>query len=315
MQQSQNPNPGTKLTAIIHRLREQLGPDVDIRHYARIMTDTPPLQPRLGVEIMLPDNAVRPGMSARIIVFLDELPSDCTVQEFADYVVGLYQSHLGPCPAGSSEELYGWYTRQQLLENTLLRAVNPKLLASQLENTAHFSFRDLAGEYMILSENRLQLVAMPREVQTSMNLTDEELLDAARRNTLRELGIVVDNFDHYVSRLRNETESEAPPFEEVTIDRSDFYTVSNRYGTFGTALLLIPEALEALGKKVGMDYLALPTGIHAFQIIRDDGTFSNEDLKSTVSISYQFACLEGPEEALTDSVYRYSCETKTLSIV
>ena len=159
---------------------------------------------------------------------------------------------------------------------------------------------------------------IPCEILDVFSLTIEELFEAAKKNTLahygielfsgRELGMLLlaglDFFSWHPA-----------PFEDVKMDREGFYIVTNRIRLNGSALILIPEVLEALGQKAGCDYYVLPSSINEFQIDRDVGLSSPDFLKSLIYSSNRNPNMIRPDTVLTDTLYRYSRETKTLSIV
>ena len=80
-------------------------------------------------------------------------------------------------------------------------------------------------------------------------------------------------------------------------------------------MLLIPEILEKIGNKAGMDYFILPSSIHEVLIKKDDGLLTAKDLKEIVYQNNRLDFVVKPEDVLSDNVYHYSRKDKTLKIV
>ena len=93
------------------------------------------------------------------------------------------------------------------------------------------------------------------------------------------------------------------------------YTLTNGIEVNGAALILIPEILEAIGEKAGMDYYVLPSSIHELLIARDDGLVSAKQLKESVYMGNRTPEVVKPVHVLSDNVYHYSCKTKLLKII
>ena len=93
------------------------------------------------------------------------------------------------------------------------------------------------------------------------------------------------------------------------------YTLTNGIEVNGAALILIPEILEAIGEKAGMDYYILPASIHELLIARDDGLVTGRMLKESVLEGNRTPEIVKPEHVLSDNVYHYSCKTKLLKII
>ena len=79
--------------------------------------------------------------------------------------------------------------------------------------------------------------------------------------------------------------------------------------------MLIPDILEAIGEKAGMDYFLLPSSIHEVLIAKDDGRITQQMAKELVYDGNRTEGIIKPEDVLSDNVYRYSRKTKELKTV
>ena len=104
-------------------------------------------------------------------------------------------------------------------------------------------------------------------------------------------------------------------FEDVQIKESGLYTLTNQIHVNGAALMLIPDILEQLGEKAGMDYYILPSSIHELLIARDDGLVTARMLKELIHEGNWTEGIIKSEDVLSDNVYFYSRKNRTLKIV
>ena len=308
-----------KAQSIIPRLYEMIGDDAVfcIAVENQIFEDCGEAVQRVGIRMDLPQGAELPGKGNAAVVFLDEKPVDCSVQEFADYAAGQFQAwREGRRPGGIPEDVLTQMqlTRPTVLQNVVLRAVDRERYAEELKIVAHCDFLDLAGEYWLYEEGKEIGLMLHNYMKDGLGITDEELLYAARWNTLSRLGIVMGEFTSYSKSMKETGKWNPPPVSEVKIEKSTFYMVSNRIGRFGTSLLLIPEVLDTLGEKAGMDYYVLPIGIDQFVIHTDDDSVTRNDLLWRVQVTYRLMGDPDPEKVLTDTLYHYSRKDRQLSI-
>jgi len=143
----------------------------------------------------------------------------------------------------------------------------------------------------------------------------DELAEAARRNTVQKFGIEFQNAHRMAlcSLLRQPFVPES--FESMSISESVLYVLSTGIRVNGAALMLVPDILEQIGEKAGMDYYILPSSIHELMIARDDGLVTAKMLKELVHDGNRTDAIVRQEDVLSDNVYFYSCVEKSLKIV
>lgn len=98
------------------------------------------------------------------------------------------------------------------------------------------------------------------------------------------------------------------------MDQPGLYVLTNNIEINGAALMLIPEILERIGEKAGMDYYILPTSIHELMVAKKDGFLNAKKLKSLLYNGNHTAGIVEPADILSDNVYRYCRQSKTLQI-
>lgn len=82
----------------------------------------------------------------------------------------------------------------------------------------------------------------------------------------------------------------------------------------GAALILLPDILEKIGEKAGMDYYLIPSSIHELLIARDDGLVTPKMLKELVYEGNRTDAVIKEEDVLSDNIYFYSRAKKSLKI-
>lgn len=105
------------------------------------------------------------------------------------------------------------------------------------------------------------------------------------------------------------------PFETASMSETGLYVLTTGIRINGAALILLPDILEQIGEKAGMDYYILPSSIHELMIARDDGLVTAKMLKELVHDGNRTDAIVRQEDVLSDNVYFYSCAEKSLKIV
>ena len=90
------------------------------------------------------------------------------------------------------------------------------------------------------------------------------------------------------------------------------YILTNDKFTQGSASLFYPDVQSKVAEVVGGDYFALPSSIHEFIILPDDGEHSVKDLGNMVKDAN--ATVVEPQDILSDKVYHFDAERGELSI-
>lgn len=101
----------------------------------------------------------------------------------------------------------------------------------------------------------------------------------------------------------------------MSMSESGLYVLSTGIRVNGAALMLVPDILEQIGEKAGMDYYVLPSSIHELMIARDDGLVTAKMLKELVHEGNRTDSAIKPEDVLSDNVYFYSHKEKLLKTV
>lgn len=258
-----------------------------------------------------------PSCSNVPVVCLSDMPDDISAKEAAGIAAATFQSALREFE--KTVPAIPEMTRDNILKNVVLQALSRKRNRQLLKAHPYIPFLDLAGIFRIPLEpyerHSLTTAFISNQVFKDFGLTVDELAETARRNTIKKFGIQLISTQEMMQYFTKGEHQEPKPFDEVQMTSPGLYTLTNGIEINGAALMLIPEVLEALGEKAGMDYYILPSSIHDLLIVRDDGSVSAKHLKENVYAGNRTPGVIKPEEVLSDNVYRYCRKDKSLKIV
>ena len=257
-----------------------------------------------------------PGCSRAPVVYIEDMPEAASVEEIANIAAAAFQEAMR-CIGDSQVPSLPDLSREYILDNVVLQVVGRKRNRQLIGEHPHISCLDLAGIFRIpigkYAKGFLQTTLISDQIAEKFSLSSDELTAAARRNTLEKFGV---KFLHAreTSKLFPGDGQKNIPFAEAVMDQPGLYVLTNDIEINGAALMLIPEILEQIGEKAGMDYYILPTSIHEIMIGKNNGLFSAKKLKSLLYNGNHTAGIVEPTDILSDSVYLYCRQSKTLQL-
>lgn len=256
-----------------------------------------------------------PGCTTIPTVCLDDMPDDATAEDIANIAATAFQDALRNF---RDFPILPEMTRETVLANVVLQALSRKRNRQLLKAHPHITFLDLAGIFRIpvgpYKQNSLSTMLITNQIAEELNLTIDELTEAARRNTVMKFGLEFENARRMAlcSMLKRPFVPES--FETMTMSESGLYTLTTKIRINGAALILLPDILEQVGAKAGMDYYLIPSSIHELLIARDDGLVSAKMLKEIVYEGNRTDAVIKQEDVLSDNIYFYSRAKKSLKI-
>ena len=257
-----------------------------------------------------------PGCSSVPVVCLDDMPDNATAEDIANIAATTFQEALR---SFKDLPVLPEMTRENVLENVVLQALSRKRNRQLLKSHPHITLLDLAGIFRVpvgpYKRNSLSTMLITNQIMEKLGLTIDELTEAARKNTVAKFGIEFENAHRMglCSLLHHPWIPE--PFETASMSETGLYVLTTGIRINGAALILLPDILEQIGEKAGMDYYILPSSIHELMIARDDGLVNAKMLKELVHDGNRTDAIVRQEDVLSDNVYFYSCAEKSLKIV
>ena len=135
---------------------------------------------------------------------------------------------------------------------------------------------------------------------------------------LNNFGITKDQLER--DALKNTTKLFVPKLESlmeaVTGEPEEdprMLVVTNQETTYGANMLFVPGMMEEVATKLKGNFFAIPSSIHEFIVVIDDGDITAEDLRAMLETANQ--TVVRPEEILSNTVYHYDEKTKVFSKV
>ena len=257
-----------------------------------------------------------PGCTNVPVVCLSDMPDDISAADAANTAAAIFQKALRNF---KDFPILPEMTREKVLENVVLQVLSRKRNRQLLKSHPHITLLDLAGIFRVpvgpYKRNSLNTMLITNQIVERLGLTIDELTEAARRNTVAKFGIEFENAHRMglCSLLHHPWTPE--PFETASMSETGLYVLTTGIRINGAALILLPDILEQIGEKAGMDYYILPSSIHELMIARDDGLVNAKMLKEFVHDGNRTDSIVRQEDVLSDNVYFYSCAEKSLKIV
>lgn len=194
------------------------------------------------------------------------------------------------------------------------RLVNKELNDGYLADKPFTDFNDLAVMYAVdctqVGEEGVSSAPITHSLLKEYGITVEELDKVARENTEKK-GYMLQSMTDILIEMMGEEMARAmtPPPEECT----EMYILTNPAKMNGAAALLNAEALEAVSKTCGGDFVILPSSIHEVICLpmmdKSEDTVSLEKMVQEVNTTSVAS-----NEVLSSNVYRYIAAEKKVVI-
>ena len=154
-------------------------------------------------------------------------------------------------------------------------------------------------------ENGKSVVVVTKPLMEMYGVDENQLFADAEKNSISKEPIV---FTPLVDMIKNLIENdEIPSPEDVGIVT---YIATNKTGFHGAAVAAYPEFLDQAAETVGGSFFMLPSSVHEFILIKDDGRQKAKDLNKMIR-NVNETVLE-PRDFLSNQCYHYDAKTKVL---
>ncbi len=179
-----------------------------------------------------------------------------------------------------------------------------------LKDTPHKMIEDMALVVNIhidgLSDaNGRSCVVVSRPLMEMYGIDEQQLFADAEKNSLENEPVV---FTPLGDMIKNLIKAEnLPTPEDAGIIT---YIASNRSGFQGAAVAGYPDFCKQAAEAIGGSFYMLPSSVHEFILIKDDGTPKAKDLNAMIR-NVNETVLE-PRDILASQCYHYDAKTKVL---
>lgn len=197
---------------------------------------------------------------------------------------------------------------EKVKDNTYLRLIPGD--SPVLKSTPHRMIEDMALVVNVhldsfSDENGRSCVVVSRPLMEMYGIDEAQLFADAEKNSLANEPIVFKPLvDMIKDLIRNE---EVPNPEDVGIVT---YIATNQSGFQGAAVAGYPGFAEKAAEAIGGSFYMLPSSVHEFILIKDDGTPKAKDLNRMIK-NVNETVLE-PRDILSAQCYHYDAKAKVL---
>ena len=197
---------------------------------------------------------------------------------------------------------------EKVKDHTYLRLIpgNSPVLAE----TPHKMIEDMALVVNIhienfSDENGRSCVVVTKPLMDMYGIDEAQLFADAEKNSLANEPIV---FTPLADMIRSLIENEEVPSpEEAGIVT---YIATNKSGFHGASIAAYPDFAKKAAKTIGGSFYMLPSSVHEFILIKDDGKPNAKDLNKMIR-NVNETVLE-PRDFLSDQCYHYDAKEKKL---
>ena len=197
---------------------------------------------------------------------------------------------------------------EKVKDNTYLRLIPGD--SPVLKSTPHKMIEDMALVVNVhldsfSDENGRSCVVVSTPLMEMYGIDEAQLFADAEKNSLANEPIV---FKPLVDMIKDLISSEEVPNpEDVGIVT---YIATNKSGFQGAAVAGYPDFAEKAAEAIGGSFYMLPSSVHEFILIKDDGTPKARDLNKMIK-NVNETVLE-PRDVLSAQCYHYDAKAKVL---
>ena len=179
-----------------------------------------------------------------------------------------------------------------------------------LKDTPHRMVEDMALVVNIhlesfSDENGRSCVVISRPLMEMYGIDEKQLFADAEKNSLEDEPIVFTPLGDMIKSLIESEELPSP--EEAGIVT---YIATNKSGFQGASIAAYPDFAEKAAETIGGSFYMLPSSVHEFILIKDDGKPNARDLNKMIR-NVNETVLE-PRDILASQCYHYDAKAKVL---
>lgn len=201
-------------------------------------------------------------------------------------------------------------------ERIAYRLVNREKNRKLLEEIPFIPYLDLAVTFFCKIEHEKLgsgIIQIRNEHMRLWSVTEEQLYDAAKRNMHALYPELVCTMQELLQNVEENQEVPQEMAEEIDNAKGlPMYVVTNKYKSCGAAVLLYEGILDGLTERMDSSLAILPSSVHEMIVLPVRNESEALSMRGMVH-EINMTRVE-PEEVLSDSVYYYGRDARTLKI-
>ena len=197
---------------------------------------------------------------------------------------------------------------EKVKDNTYLRLVPGD--SPILADTPHKKIEDMALVVSIAlvdfsDEHGKSVVVVSKPLMEMYGIDEQQLFADAERNSLQYEPVVFTPLGQMIKDLIKAENLPDPADEGIVA-----YIATNRSGFHGASVISYPDFCKEAAETMGGSFFLIPSSVHEFILIKDDGTPKAKDLNRMIK-NVNETVLE-PRDFLSNQCYHYNAKSKTL---
>ncbi len=236
-----------------------------------------------------------------------EFQSGMPLSEVVDHILDAYDEHKSP--KNLSVDFFEDF--DQAKERLAMKIVNADKNAEMLKTTPHYKFGDLAAIFQVqVDSNEFgnAVITVKDDHMKMWGVDTKTLMDHAKPNMEQNQPVRIQSMIEVLTEMMGDLPGAIlPPGEEPTM-----YVMSNETKINGAAAMIFTDKLGEFAEEHGANLYILPSSIHEILLLPDNGAMSVSELEAMVRDVN--ATQVAPDEVLSDNVYYYDKDVKTIYI-
>lgn len=246
-------------------------------------------------------------------IYLKDLYEGSSMGEHLEESVDILYCLSEEKPFVSQEDIPEmWQSAKRRIE---LRLVNKKWNIKMLKDVPYKEYLDFAVIFVVLiaaKEDARAILTVNREWMKKWGIGLDDLWEAAQEN-LRKENFFIKSISSMLEPIVNEVPGAME--KETTEWCGNLYIMSNVRQSYGARALLRKEILCRFAEEHKCNLYLLPSSLHEFLVLEDDGVYESSGLKQLVCEVNGEPKVIDREQWLSDSVYYYDREKDEVRIV
>ena len=197
---------------------------------------------------------------------------------------------------------------EQVKDHTFLRLIpgNSPILGE----TPHKMIEDMALVVNVQlvnfsDDHGRSCVVVSKPLMEMYGIDEKQLFADAEKNSLENEPIVFTPLGDMIKHLIASEDLPTPEDADIVT-----YIATNKSGFQGASIVAYPEFAEKAAETLGGSFYMIPSSVHEFILIKDDGTPKAKDLNRMIK-DVNETVLE-PRDILSGQCYHYDAKTKVL---
>lgn len=242
--------------------------------------------------------------------YKDYRDGKATIDGIAKGIVNVYYNNTCMQAGGSIHKCLD--DREWVEERLFLQLISTSKNKGLLKDSLYMDFNGLSLVlYIMVTDNNEGLcrARVTKAMCQKFGWNEKQILHYALENTEKLYPYIVFPLHELIQKLINDTDMAE---QAVPDGENGMMVLTNNHGVNGAAAAFYPGVLRGISEKHGKSLFLLPSSIHEFIILEDNGIYKPEQLGQMV-MEVNHSAVE-PEEILSDSVYYYGFTSGVLSV-